>query len=417
MSTAALLAISFPIFAATGYLALYWAWLRGNLAAALPYLPWARNFGMFAMAAAAVALGILFSSETFPLTPKLRLLLSLFATTTIGFFSEFRNEGKFYFKSRVHFFGPSTWVHSGLNQIASSLGDFLYRMEYSHWNDFLMGPAIVSVLFLVAAMKIYRAFQTQGSVSMSPSTSDFSTELDHALQFTRIFMNVGLFWFFIQAWTEKAGYLSNPHSNDEIDLPFEFAGTMLGFWMVRVLTKPFEQRIEKFRSTFFIDFACSGVIGLLYTFVVGPLTEGIARNVAHTLHSVIPGPLELHEYTSLQQHVRPFELLLLAAAMWWGLNWSSNRDQLVVSGPYEEPQSESKWHVLITTAKVLGVAIAYLVILASTLSASEPQGIAWTVAETGIAIVVATGVLLMLKRANRRGFMSLLGMRDETSGD
>ncbi len=372
---------------------------------------------MFAMAAAAVALGILFSSETFPLTPKLRLLLSLFATTTIGFFSEFRNEGKFYFKSRVHFFGPSTWVHSGLNQIASSLGDFLYRMEYSHWNDFLMGPAIVSVLFLVAAMKIYRAFQTQGSVSMSPSTSDFSTELDHALQFTRIFMNVGLFWFFIQAWTEKAGYLSNPHSNDEIDLPFEFAGTMLGFWMVRVLTKPFEQRIEKFRSTFFIDFACSGVIGLLYTFVVGPLTEGIARNVAHTLHSVIPGPLELHEYTSLQQHVRPFELLLLAAAMWWGLNWSSNRDQLVVSGPYEEPQSESKWHVLITTAKVLGVAIAYLVILASTLSASEPQGIAWTVAETGIAIVVATGVLLMLKRANRRGFMSLLGMRDETSGD
>jgi hypothetical protein len=36
----------------------------------------------------------------------------------------------------------------------------------------------------------------------------------------------------------KAGYLHNPHSNDEIDLPFEFAGTMLGFWMARVLTKP-----------------------------------------------------------------------------------------------------------------------------------------------------------------------------------
>ena len=55
-------------------------------------------------------------------------------------------------------------------------------------------------------------------------------------------MNVGLFWFFIQAWAEKAGYLRNPHSNDEIDLPFEFAGTMLGFWMARVLTRPFDFR-------------------------------------------------------------------------------------------------------------------------------------------------------------------------------
>jgi len=60
-------------------------------------------------------------------------------------------------------------------------------------------------------------------------------------------MNVGLFWFFTQAWAEKAGYLRNPHSNDEIDLPVEFAGTMLGFWMARVLTKPFDQRSEKFR--------------------------------------------------------------------------------------------------------------------------------------------------------------------------
>jgi hypothetical protein len=49
----------------------------------------------------------------------------------------------------------------------------------------------------------------------------------------------------IQAWAEKAGHLSNPHSNDEIDLPFEFAGTVLGFWMARVLTKPFHQRSEK----------------------------------------------------------------------------------------------------------------------------------------------------------------------------
>src|SRR5437763_1020793 len=150
--TLALLCISFPIFLLMGYTALYWAWLRANLEAALPYLPWARNFGMLAMAGAAVALGILFSSNRFPVSP-----------------------------------------------------------------------------------------------------------------------NVSLFWFFIQAWAEKAVYLRNPHSNDEIDLPFEFAGTMLGFWMARVLTRPFDQRSEKFRSTFFIDFLSSGVIGLLYTLIVSPL--------------------------------------------------------------------------------------------------------------------------------------------------
>ena len=56
----ALMGVSLLIFAVTGYTALYWAWLRGNLEAALPYLPWARNFGMLAMAWAAAALMILF---------------------------------------------------------------------------------------------------------------------------------------------------------------------------------------------------------------------------------------------------------------------------------------------------------------------------------------------------------------------
>jgi len=87
---------------------------------------------MLAMAGAAVALGILFSSKTFPVPPRMRLLLSLLATVTIGFFSEFRNEGKFYFKNLHHFFGSGTWIHDGLNQVVPSLGDFLYRIEYSH---------------------------------------------------------------------------------------------------------------------------------------------------------------------------------------------------------------------------------------------------------------------------------------------
>jgi hypothetical protein len=410
--TIVLLSLSFPIFFASGYLALCWAWLRGNLAAATPYLPWARNFGMLAIATSAVAFGILFLANSFSIGPKLRLLLSLLATTTIGFFAEFRNEGKFYFKNLVHFFGPGTWAHDGLNRV-SSAGDFLYRLEYSHWNDFLMGPAIVSVLFPVVAIKIYSAFRNQGSMSLNVLTPSTSSELDDTLRFARIFMNVGLFWFFIQAWAEKAGYLSNPHSKDEIDLPLEFAGTMLGFWMVRVLTRPFGQHLEKFRSTIVIDFVCSGVVGLLYTLIVGPLTEGIARSIGHTLLPTVSDSLDIHEYTPLQQHVRPFELLLLAGVMWWGLNWSSNQDQVTqLSGTYEEPRAESKWRVPLTMLKALATAVVYLGIVMTTLSALEPQGLAWTLTMIGTGAVVATGVLLLFKRASQQGLTRLLGKKD-----
>jgi hypothetical protein len=123
-----LLSVSFPIFLVTGYTPLYWAWVRGNLQAAQPYLPWARNSGTRAVAGAAAALGILFSSNTFPLPAKARLWLSLLATATIGFFAEFRNEGKFYFKAHVHFFGPGTWIHGAVNRRVFSGGDFLYRI-------------------------------------------------------------------------------------------------------------------------------------------------------------------------------------------------------------------------------------------------------------------------------------------------
>ncbi len=93
--TLVVLSVSLPIFLLTAYTALYWAWVRGNLEAALPYLPWARNFGMLAMTGAAAALVVLFSSNIFPIPPRIRLWLSLLATATIGFFAEFRNEGKF----------------------------------------------------------------------------------------------------------------------------------------------------------------------------------------------------------------------------------------------------------------------------------------------------------------------------------
>jgi hypothetical protein len=416
--TIAVLSISFPIFLVAGYTALYWAWVRANLGAALPYLPWARGFGMVAMLGAAAAFGILFSSNAFPIPPNIRLPLSLLATVTIGFFAEFRNEGKFHFKRLVHFFGPGTWIHDGLNQIVSSFGDFLYRIEYSHWNDFLMGPAIVSVLFSLVFVKIYAAFSNQSPISLSTSTPDVSTDLDDTLRFARILMNVGLFWFFIQAWAEKAGYLSNPHSNDEIDLPFEFAGTIVGFWMARVLTKPFDQRSEKFRSTFFIDFLSSGVIGLLYTLIVGPLTEGVAGAVAHALHPVVPDSLEIHEYTPFQQHMRPFELLLLAGAMWWGLNLSSKQEQMSrLSSTCEEPEATSKWDVLMTMAWALGVTTGYLLILAAMLSIVDPQGLGWTLATAGAGMGVGTAVLLLVKRAEQRGFTTVFGRNNDTSDD
>jgi hypothetical protein len=193
---------------------------------------------MAAMVGATSALVILFSSDTFQISPKVRLSLSILATVTIGFFSEFRNEGKFHFKNLVHFFGPGTWIHNGLNHILPSLGDFLYRIEYSHWNDFLMGPAIASVLFSVVFLKIYGTSGNQSPISLDATAVVPSSDLHDALRFARILMNLGVFWFFIQAWAEKAGYITNPYSSDEVDLPFEFAGTMLGFWMARVLTRP-----------------------------------------------------------------------------------------------------------------------------------------------------------------------------------
>ena len=413
MLTVIFLGVSFMIFLVTGYAALYWAWVRANLEMARPYLPWARNFGMLAMTGAAVALGILFSSNTFPVPPKMRLLLSLLATATIAFFAEFRNEGKFYFKNLHHFFGRGTWIHGGLNQVVPSLGDFLYRIEYSHWNDFLLGPAIVSVLFPLAIVRIHKAFSDQGPINLSAPPLDVSADLDQALRFARIVMNVGLFWFFWQSWAEKAGYLSNPHSNDEVDLPFEFGGTMLGFWMARVLTKPFDQRSEKFRSTFLIDFLSSGVIGLLYTLIVGPLIEDVARAIGHALYPVVPHSLDVHEYTPFQRHMRPLELLLLAGASWWSLNRSSKSEELTrLSGTYEELEAGSKWNVPKTMTTVLGVMTGYLAILATMFSLLDPQGLGWTLATAGTGLAVGTAAFFLVKRSGQNGFSRLLGKNE-----
>jgi len=227
-------------------------------------------------------------------------------------------------------------------------------------------------------------------------------------------MNIGLFWFFTQAWAEKAGYLRNPYSNDEVDLPFEFAGTMLGFWMARVLTKPFDQRSERFRSTLFIDLVSSGIIGLLYTFIVGPLTEGIASTIARALQPAVPASLNFHEYTPFQRHMRPFELLLLAAAMWWGLNWSTTEERFTrLSGGHEEIEAESEWAGLITIAKVLAIIAGYLVVIATMLSILDSEGLVWTMATAGIGMAVGSAVLLLMKCSRAQIFTDVFSNDDD----
>jgi hypothetical protein len=408
------LGISFLIFLVTGYIALYWAWTRGNLEVARPYLPWARNFGMLAVGGATAAFAILFSSNAFQVSAKARLLLSTLATIAIASFAEFRNEGKFCFKGLHHFFGPGTWIHNRLNHLIPSLGDFLYRIEYSHWNDFLLGPAIVSVLFPLTVASIYKALRNREVINLRPSAIDVSADLDHALRFARILMNVGLFWFFWQAWAEKAGYLSNPHSSDEIDLPFEFAGTMLGFWMARVLTKPFGERSEKFRSTLLIDFVSSGVIGLLYTLIVGPLIESVTRAVGHALYPVVPQSLDVHEYTTLQRHIRPLELLLIAGATWWSLNRSSKSEEMtLLRGDHEEvEEADSKWSVMKPLTLAVAVVTGYLAILAMMFSLLAPEGLGWTVATAGTGLTAGAAAFLLAQWAGRHGVTRLLGKNE-----
>jgi hypothetical protein len=408
--TVVFLSVSLTVFVATGYTALYLAWVRSNLQAARPLLPWARNFGALGIAVAATALVILFSSKTFPLAAKTRLLLSVLATLNIGSFAEFRNEGKFVFKNLHHFFGTGTRIHNALNHVAPSLGDFAYRIEYSHWNDFLMGPAIVSVLFPFAVTRIYKALREDGSIKLSARNSDASGSLDQALRFARILMNVGLFWFFLQAWSEKAGYLSNTHSADEVDLPFEFGGTMLGFWMARVLTMPFGEQLEKFRSTFVIDFVSSGVIGLLYTLIVGPLIENVGSAVGHSLYPVVPHSLDVHEYSPFQQHMRPLELFLLAGATWWALNWSSRSEDTPGLGrTHEEPEADAKWNAPRTMVIALTAITGYLAVLAIMFALLEPQGVAWTLATAGTGLAAGTAAFLFVKWIGRHGLTRLLG--------
>ena len=58
----------------------------------------------------------------------------------------------------------------------------------------------------------------------------------------------------------------------------------------------------------------------------------------------------------------------------------------------------------------------YLFILGTLLSIVDPEGLAWTLATAAAAIGVGTAVLLLVKRAERRSFTTVLGRNNDTSG-
>jgi len=83
-----------------------------------------------------------------------------------------------------------------------------------------------------------------------------------------------------------------------------------------------------------------------------------------------------------------------------------------LSGTYEGPEADSKWSVLKTMAKVLGVMTGYLVILAAVFSLLEPQGLGWTLTTAGTGLGAGTVAFLLAKRAGRRGLTGLLNKND-----
>lgn len=187
---------------------------------------------------------------------------------------------------------------------------------------------------------------------------------------------------------------------------------MLGFWMARVLTRPFTRRSEKFRSTFLIDFLCSGAIGLLYTLMVGPWTESVAGAVGHPLYPVVPDSLNVHEYTPFQQHLRPFELLLLAGIAWWSVNrLSQSREMTSLNNACKIPEPDFRWDMLKILTIAMGVTGGYLLILTTMLSLLDPRGLGWTLATVGAGMGAGTALFLLIKRAGRQSFTTLFGKR------
>ena len=148
----------------------------------------------------------------------------------------------------------------------------------------------------------------------------------------------------------------------------------------------------------------------MYSLVVGPLTEGVASVTGHSLYHVVPGSLDSRVYTSLEQHVRPFELLLLAGVMQWGLTRASRRKEIMcLNNTYGEPEADSKWEPLMTLSMGLGAVSGYFLIVVTLLSLLEPPSLGWTLATAGAGLGVGTIMFFLIQRAGQKHFATLTG--------
>lgn len=158
------------------------------------------------------------------------------------------------------------------------------------------------------------------------------------------------------------------------------------------------------------------MIGLLYTLLVGPLMDGVAGAIGHALYPVVPDSLDVREYTPFERYMRPLELILVAGVTWWSLNrFSKPEEMLRPGGTYGNPEPDSKWDVLKTMTKAVGVTAGYLLILAAMLSLLEPQGLGWTLMAAGTGMGAGTAAFLLMKRTGKQGLTTLFGKNDGTS--
>ena len=103
--------------------------------------------------------------------------------------------------------------------------------------------------------------------------------------------------------------------------------------------------------------------------------------------------------------------------MWWALNSSFKHESVArLSGVYEEPKGDSRWDALIAVGKIFTVITAYLLILVTMLAVLEPQGLGWTLLTAGVGMAVGTGGLLLFRRAEQQGMVTVFGRNNDVPG-
>ena len=63
--------------------------------------------------------------------------------------------------------------------------------------------------------------------------------------------------------------------------------------------------------------------------------------------------------------------------------------------------------------KGLGVTAGYLIVVVAMLSILEPQGVGWTLATAAPGMGVGSAALLLVKRAEQQGLITVFGTNDD----